>query len=297
MALRAQADGFVTPEETPATENTEALSLLKWILATDNGKSLEQVAEYCSRGLQQFNERVMESLMDEINAVLLSQDSQEMKEIKGLGGRLMGLEDLLSKAKTKLQEQNEHAHGFLQNQTRTKIEGDVSVVPDLCTSHKRQLTVMLCNHNQMRDIRRRLSKAKEELSANIFCRLKWIVHVEKEIINLINKLCMYNDNLKRIKNNFDVLRQIHLAPEMYMNAVTEVVRRRTFSQSFLTWGSTLACELSTVRNEELNRREEFKTKFEGHFLMQLFPGLEDKPPAFATQAPPVFDNELPKVRK
>lgn len=273
------------------------LSLLKWISAKDNQSTLEQVAEQCSRGLEQFNERVMESLMDEANAAILNANKQDMKEVKGLGERLMALEDLMAQTKKIVQEQSELAHGFLQNQNRTKIEGDASVLPDLCTSHKRQLTVMLNNHNQLRDIRRRCAKAKEELSANIYYRLKWVVYVESKIIDIDCKLIMYHESLKRLKRHLEVLQQIHLAPEMYMSAITEVVRRRTFSQSFLTWASTLACQLLTVHSEELNRRREFQTKFEGHFLNTLFPGLEDTPPPFATQAPPVFDNSLPKVRK
>lgn len=36
-------------------------------------------------------------------------------------------------------------------------------------------------------------------------------------------------------------------------------------------------------------------QFEGHFLNCLFPGLEDMPSNFATQSPPLFDNNLPAV--
>lgn len=35
--------------------------------------------------------------------------------------------------------------------------------------------------------------------------------------------------------------------------------------------------------------------FEGHFLNSLFPGMNDLPPPFATQEPPIFDNKLPKL--
>ncbi|XP_043470313.1 RB1-inducible coiled-coil protein 1 isoform X1 [Leptopilina heterotoma] len=296
-ALRAQAEGLLSPDELPTEEEGDAgvLSLFKWISAKDNHSSLVQLAEQCSRGMEHFNESFMEILMEDVNQVINGANKQDLKEIRGLGDRLYALEQLMTQAKKISQEQEELAQGFLQNQNRTKIEGDASVLPDLCTSHRRQLLVMLNNHNQLRDIRRRCTKAKEELSTNIYHRLKWIVYVENKITNVNYKLTMYNEILKRLKKHIDILQQIHLAPEMYMSAITEVVRRKTFSQSFLSWGSNLACQLLTIHNEELTRRREFQSKFDGHFLNTLFPGMDDTPPDFATQAPQIFDNRLPKL--
>ncbi|XP_003697208.1 RB1-inducible coiled-coil protein 1 [Apis florea] len=300
-ALRAQAEGLLSPDEQPSQPEKDSegrekvLSLLRWISAKDNQSSLEQVAEQCSRGLEQFDERVMEALKAEVNAAIDSANKQDMKEIKGLGERLFALEQLMAQTKKLVQEQGELAQGFLQNQSRANNLGDASVLPDLCTSHRRQLLVMLQNHNKLRDIRRRCTKAKEELSVNIYHRLKWIMYVENKMMEVDGKLVMYHESLKRLRRHLEVLQQIHLAPQMYMNAVAEVVRRRTFSQAFLVWASNLACQLLTVHSEELARRREFQSKFDGHFLNTLFPGLEDTPPPFATQAPSVFDNGLPKL--
>ncbi|XP_032666874.1 RB1-inducible coiled-coil protein 1 isoform X2 [Odontomachus brunneus] len=302
-ALRAHAEGFLNPDDQPSesseptlSEGTEeVLSLLRWISAKDNQSSLEQVADQCSRGLEQFDERVMQSLKTEVNAAIDNANKQDMKEIKGLGERLFALEQLMVQTKRLVLEQGELAQGFVQNQNRASNLGDASVLPDLCHSHRRQLLVMLQNHNQVRDIRRRCTKAKEELSVNIYHRLKWIMYVENKMMEVDSKLVMYNESLKRLRRHLEVLQQIHLAPQMYMSAVAEVVRRRTFSQAFLVWASNLACQLLTVHSEELSRRREFQNKFDGHFLNTLFPGLEDTPPPFATQAPSVFDNGLPKL--
>ncbi|XP_003707810.1 autophagy-related 17 isoform X1 [Megachile rotundata] len=300
-ALRAQAEGLLSPDDQPTQPEKdsegkdEVLSLLRWISAKDNQSSLEQVAEQCSRGLEQFDERVMEALKAEVNAAIDSANKQDMKEIKGLGERLFALEQLMVQTKKLVHEQGELAQGFLQNQSRANNLGDASVLPDLCTSHRRQLLVMLQNHNQLRDIRRRCTKAKEELSVNIYHRLKWIMYVENKMMEVDSKLVIYHESLKRLRRHLEVLQQIHLAPQMYMNAVAEVVRRRTFSQAFLVWASNLACQLLTVHSEELARRREFQSKFGGHFLNTLFPGLEDTPPPFATQAPSVFDSDLPKL--
>ncbi|XP_077273593.1 autophagy-related 17 isoform X2 [Temnothorax americanus] len=301
-ALRAQAEGLLSPDdqpsqtsETASEDSGEVLSLLRWISAKDNQSSLEQVAEQCSRGLEQFDERLMQALKAEVNAAIDNANKQDMKEIKGLGERLFALEQLMVQTKRLVHEQGELAQGFLQNQNRASNLGDASVLPDLCNSHRRQLLVMLQNHNQLRDIRRRCTKAKEELSVNIYHRLKWIMYVENKMVEVGNKLIIYHESLKRLRRHLEVLQQIHLAPQMYMSAVVEVVRRRTFSQAFLVWARNLACQLLTVHSEELARRREFQSKFDGHFLNTLFPGLEDTPPPFATQAPSVFDNGLPKL--
>jgi len=301
-ALRAQAEGLLSSDDqadqssAPASEdNEEVLSLLRWISAKDNQSSLEQVADQCSRGLEQFDERLMASLKAEVNVAIESAKKQDMKEIKGLSERLYALEQLMYQTKRLVHEQGELAQGFLQNQTRASNLGDPSVLPDLCTSHRRQLVVMLQNHNQLRDIRRRCTKAKEELSMNIYHRLKWIMYVENKMVEVGNKLIIYHESLKRLRRHLEILQQIHLAPQMYISAVIEVVRRRTFSQAFLVWSSNLACQLLTIHTEELARRREFQSKFDGHFLNTLFPGLEDTPPPFATQAPSVFDSGLPKV--
>ena len=63
--------------------------------------------------------------------------------------------------------------GFVQNQARARNLQDVSVLPDLCTSHRRQLGVMLKNHQTLQDIHRRCAAAKDELSANLHTRLRY----------------------------------------------------------------------------------------------------------------------------
>lgn len=110
-------------------------------------------------------------------------------------------------------------------------------MPTLCTYHKDKLTVMLETHKQICDIRGRCIKAKEELSVNLYIRLKWVTYVENCILDTDQKLVIYLENLKRLRRHLEVLQQIHLTPATYLSAVAEVVRRRAFSQAFL-----LVCE-------------------------------------------------------
>lgn len=68
---------------------------------------------------------------------------------------------------------------------------------------------------------------------NLYHRLRWVMYIEDHILEIDQKLVIYHENLKRLRRHLEVLQQIHLAPATYLYAVAEVVRRRTFSQSFL----------------------------------------------------------------
>ena len=83
----------------------------------------------------------------------------QMKEIRGLGDRLSGLEQLLLEAKRLVQEQQKLAAAFVQNQQRASGLRDVSILPDLCASHRQQLLVMQKNHQQIISICNRSGKA------------------------------------------------------------------------------------------------------------------------------------------
>lgn len=122
------------------------------------------------------------------------------------------------------------------------------------------------------------------------------MYVENRMCDVASKLMIYHENLKRLRRHLEVVRQIQMAPQMYVCAVGEVVRRRTFSQAFLAWAGDLSSQLQAVHSEELGRRRDFQTRFDGHFLNTLFPGMEDCPPPFATQPPVMFDTMLPKVK-
>lgn len=135
--------------------------------------------------------------------------------------------------KSKVQDQSELAIAFQQNQNRASNLGDASILPDLCETHSSQLNVMHDNHVGLRDIRRRISKAKEELGLNVMQRLKFIGHIENRMSELDNQMLFSHRCLRRLQRHLIIIEQIHLAPIIYVTAVTEVVRRRTFSGLFL----------------------------------------------------------------
>jgi RB1-inducible coiled-coil protein 1 len=156
-----------------------------------------------------------------------------MKEIKGLEERLRGLENLMCDAKKIVQEQNELSTAFFQNQNRAANLGDTSILPDLCASHRSHLLVMLKNHKKLRDIRVRCAKAKDELGKNLHQRLKFVIRVENKMYEIDNTLLFYHRCLRRLQTHLAIIEQIHQAPCIYVQAVTEVVRRRIFSSAYL----------------------------------------------------------------
>ncbi|XP_058819964.1 RB1-inducible coiled-coil protein 1 isoform X2 [Topomyia yanbarensis] len=278
-------------------DKVKCISVLDWISASEGQRTLKRMAEECLRGMEQFEKATMTPLKESIDKAVELSQREDMKEIKGLEERLCGLERLMFDAKKVVQDQNELAQSFQQNQNRANTLNDTSILPDLCESHRSQLVVMLNNHNRLRDIRRRCAKAKDELGINLSHRLRYIIHVETKVYEIDNSLLFYHTCLKRLQKHLGIIEQIHMAPCMYVSAVTEVVRRRMFSSSFLRWASDLACRLMTIHNEEVMRRHDFTSQFEGHFLSTLFPGMDDMPPAYAIQAPPIFDSSLPGLNK
>lgn len=225
-----------TTKEEPAMKDSNqksSMTLLQWISSNENQKALKHMAENCTRELEVFDKNVMETLKEDIEKTVESARREDMKEIKGLEERLRGLENLMFDARKIVQEQNDLAQAFQQNQTRAANLGDNSILPDLCASHKSQLIVMLKNHKKLRDIRVRCGKAKDELGKNLYQRLKFVIHIENRMYEIDSKLLFYHTCLRRLQKHLGIIEQIHQAPCVYVQAVTEVVRRRIFSTAFL----------------------------------------------------------------
>ncbi|XP_052868836.1 RB1-inducible coiled-coil protein 1 isoform X2 [Anopheles cruzii] len=279
------------------TERAKGISLLDWISASEGQLTLQRMAEECRVELDKFDRKLLTTFNDRIAKAVNMSQNNDIKVVKGLEERLCGLDQLLADAKKIVQDQNELAHSIQMNQTRANILGDASILPDLCTLHQNHLRLMLDNHKKMFEYRRRCTVAKDQLSDNITKRLAYIISVETKVSEHDNYMLFYRTSLKRLQKHLSIIEQIHMAPCMYVSAVTEVVRRRMFSSSFLRWASDLACRLMAIHNEEVMRRQDFTAQFEGHFLSSLFPGMSDLPPSYAIQAPSVFDSSLPALDK
>lgn len=271
------------------------MMLLDWINSKDSKSSLKDMADQCMASLKMLDKEALGKCHDEVEKVLSLVDNKEMLEIRGVEDWLSGLEDLMRKARKLVQDQLEHVQSLMQNQSSFSRLKDPSVLPDLSESHVKQLKIMLANHQELRDIRRRCVSAKEALSKNLKDRLQWIIYVEKSIsdVNLHLMLCL--ETTKRLRRHLEICRQIHLAPRIYLRAVAEVVRRRCFSGQFLQWAGVLSSKCRQLHHNEVQARRDFNEGFSKHFLHALFPGMNDLPPSFATRNPRLFDDNLPHL--
>lgn len=286
--------------EAAVSENEKkiGISVLDWISQDKSQSTLKRLATDCLRGLEQFEYSAVQNLKDNVDRAVDCSTKEDMKEIKGLERRLCDLERKMYEVRKLVQDQNELAQSFQQNQQRASTLGDTSILPDLCASHRSQLVVILKNQRELNEIRRQCIKSKEELGNNLQLRLRhFVTPMQTKVREIDNSLLFYHTSLKRLQNYLGIIEQIHMAPSMYVSAVTEVVRRRMFSSSFLRWASDLSCRLMTIYNEEVMRRHDFASQFEGHFLNTLFPGMDDMPPTYAIQAPSIFDSSLPVLTK
>lgn len=272
------------------------LNLLQWISSKGNHAALQQMCDECVQGLETFSVEIYEKLKTEVKNIIMMANQSDVKEIKGLSDRLYRLDEFKYKIKKIVQDQREQATALQQNESRALNLRDNSVLPDLCLSHRSQLLVMRDNHIKIREYSRLIAHSKEELGRNLNTRLRRIVYIENAMSEYDNRLLFYHRCLRRAERHLSIIEQIHRAPSTYVAAVTEVVRRKIFSDEFRLWASRLSADFDRIHSEELQRRRLFNQSFDGHFLNILFPGMADMPPTFANDHPELsFDTRLPQL--
>lgn len=272
------------------------LNLLQWISSKGNHAALQQMCDECVQGLETFSVEIYEKLKTEVQNIIMMANQNDVKEIKGLSDRLYRLDEFKYKIKKIVQDQREQATALQQNESRALNLRDNSVLPDLCLSHRSQLLVMRDNHIKIREYSRLIAHSKEELGRNLNTRLRRIVYIENAMSEYDNRLLFYHRCLRRAERHLSIIEQIHRAPSTYVAAVTEVVRRKIFSDEFRLWASRLSTDFDRIHSEELQRRRLFNQSFDGHFLNILFPGMADMPPTFANDHPELsFDTRLPQL--
>lgn len=208
------------------------LTLLQWLTAKDKS-SLMDVAVNCGKIIDMFDMATIQQLKNSVDTVINQSRQESMREIGGVASRFQGLDKLMCNASKLVNEQRKIATAFQQNQNRASDLGDSSILPDLCESHLSQLGVMLNNHTQLTDIHRRIYTSKTELSNNLVARIQFLVQLENRMSELDSKMLFYNRCLRRVQRHLAVIEQIHDAPTMYVQAISEVIRRKSFSSCFL----------------------------------------------------------------
>ncbi|TRY75650.1 hypothetical protein TCAL_04589 [Tigriopus californicus] len=273
----------------------ETMTLLEWINSKGSSNSLEQVADSCYRAIETLDSDLLNDLQTHVNGAIEASKNTQMKEIRGLSDRLQGLEQILMEAKKLEKEQEDLAQAFLLNQQRAQGLKDASILPDLCESHRQQLQVMSKHFQQILSRRKRCLKAKVELSNNLHIRMQWVVMIQNQMADVGQKMVMHTEELRRLNRKLEVIEQLHTAPSMYVATAVEVVRRRAFSDRFLARTASLSEKFSSLHQEEVSLRRNFQSKLKKHFLSKMFPGMDDIPPAYATERPRRFDDRLPNI--
>ncbi|CAH0700740.1 unnamed protein product [Spodoptera exigua] len=294
VPLVEESDEAVT-FKAQSYENKEEPSLLHWILAQGNKASLQDILDYCQKGLALLDADPLKEREAELYHILEYANMHGLKHIKGIEERLYGLDQLLNDVKKLERDQRDQAASLIQCRERLNTACDPSVLPTLVQSHWCQLKKLLKGHQTLIDIRRRIAKSKDELSHILKARLEAVLMIENSMSVQDAHAMLSFQCFNRLARYFGIVAQLHRAPNVFVRAVREVARRRTFSQAHLKWASDLAEKLLKIHEEEISRRQEFNAVFEGHFLRSLFPGMCELPPTFATQAPPIFDANLPKL--
>lgn len=287
----------VLPALLSAEQNDEqrGMMLLDWINSTDRKSSLKEMASQCKACLRQLVAEGLEKCRSEVQRVMELVDNQHMLQIRGVEEWLINLEELMDRARKLVQNQQDYLQAFLHNQSSFSRSKDPSVLPDLSESHVKQLKIMLQHHEDLRDIRRRCVAAKNKLCDNLKERLRWIIYVQKIISEAQVRMMYTMVATRQLRRQLEICRQIHMAPHTYLRAVTEVIRRRHFSQTFLQWAGMLSSQCQRLHQLEVQARKDFNSQFSKHFLHALFPGMDDLPPPFATRNPRSFDDNLPPL--
>ncbi|CAF4767829.1 unnamed protein product [Pieris macdunnoughi] len=281
--------------KAPSIESKEEPTLLHWILAQGNKASLQDILDYCQKALALIDAEPLKESEAQLCHILEYANLHGLKQIKGIEDRLYGLDQLLNDVKKLEKDQRDQAASIIQCRDRLNSACDPTVLQTLVQSHCCQLEKLLVGHEKIVDIKRRIAKSKEELSQVLKARLEAVLRIENSMSVQDAHAMLSFQCLSRLSRYFGIVWQLHQAPAVFVRAVHEVSRRRCFSDAHMKWATDLAEKLLRIHEEEVNRRQEFSSIFEGHFLKSLFPGITDMPPTFATQAPPAFDGKLPKL--
>lgn len=203
---------------------------------------------------------------------MLTKSTTTPTEIGGLSNRLYTLDQLLTTSKTLLKEQSQLSTAI--QTTTNRATSDLSILPDLCESHSRQLSLMVENLLKIQDINKRCLKAKEELINNLLARLKWVVYIQKSINEVNLKLSVYSENLKKFRNMKLIIKQVANCEKVFSSCLAELKRRNTFEKLYNEQLQIYKQKFTKIFDQEKSSRKTFTSKFSQHFLFNtLFEDL------------------------
>lgn len=92
-----------------------------------------------------------------------------------------------------------------------------------------------------------------------------------------DQLVIYGLKLKKLREKLEIIQNLHLSPQIYLNSIVEVLRRKSFSESFYKWSQSVSKMAREIIDAEVKQRNQFSKQLEKHFLKLFFPGMSDLP--------------------
>nr|CAB3265454.1 RB1-inducible coiled-coil protein 1 [Phallusia mammillata] len=279
--------------------STKGTSLLDWIELKCRKVKLGAMLNECRQRCQLLTKDKFEQMCRDCHKVSEQARNNRMKDISGIGERLVALDQVIIAAKQQVKEQRGIAQGFMKNQERARELQESAMNRDtlltFCESHFTQLQIMRDNELATREAMTKCDSAKLELAQNLHTRLRWLYFVQRSILNADVKISMFREQLSQLHHQVEFLTQVKQAPTVYFHYLIECVRRKTFSHTFHQWTNKVLTSSKVNRDKEIVRRKQFKSQVGNHFVQQLFPGFSDRPPLMAKRPLREFDLEIPNV--
>eukprot|EP00027_Filamoeba_sp_ATCC50430_P018543 CAMPEP_0168566166 /NCGR_PEP_ID=MMETSP0413-20121227/14264_1 /TAXON_ID=136452 /ORGANISM="Filamoeba nolandi, Strain NC-AS-23-1" /LENGTH=1125 /DNA_ID=CAMNT_0008598147 /DNA_START=70 /DNA_END=3447 /DNA_ORIENTATION=+ len=160
--------------------------------------------------------------------------------------------------------------------------------------HKRQLAQMNDHDQTMKSIMSFCAASKTKLSRCVHERLRSIALIQSKIRELANKIIVFNEAVARQKTAFQQLIYVQSMPKAYQAAIEEVSHRRRFRRNIATLTSKFMETLSKLKDDEMQRRQQFLSTYGRYVPKDIIPGLNSGVPAFEFELPQ-FDTQLPQI--
>ncbi|CAK9304953.1 unnamed protein product [Gordionus sp. m RMFG-2023] len=278
--------------ETAKQNNSSLDKNAKELDFLDDLPNKENVEFYCDSGGERIKTLLASCLSDlssmslgtdsaqlkmEITLTLDSADNEPMKRIGGLENRLFGLERLVAEVERLYKDQAELTRGFIQNQYRANKENDPSILPDLCSSHKRQLSFMLKQFSHVKELTHKSFMAKRELANNIHSRLKWVCFASRQLCSVDAKLSAMYVKLRTFRVKCQLLMDICHLPVTCLLYSAERDRRKMFDRTLNSVEKSFwQDEMIPITAKEHGKREYFeKIIMNDALTRQIFPPFRD----------------------
>eukprot|EP01103_Thecamoeba_quadrilineata_P011986 TRINITY_DN2985_c0_g2_i1.p1 TRINITY_DN2985_c0_g2~~TRINITY_DN2985_c0_g2_i1.p1 ORF type:complete len:892 (-),score=156.66 TRINITY_DN2985_c0_g2_i1:19-2334(-) len=164
----------------------------------------------------------------------------------------------------------------------------------LSQEHDSQLLIAQKNEQISRDILIYFINSKKKMTRWLRERLRSISVLQSKILELTNKLTVFQQALDRQNKSFFQLVMVRCMPDAYNACIKEVSRRKLYGLKMSYLINNFEEILDGFLHDEISKRESFKTKYLRFLPRDFFPGLFEEPYRATITLPP-FDLSLPQT--